>query len=396
MINSIFEPFLKGNAPAVTKFISETTLASGDVRVTRILFESQIDAVRLNQIYAVIASPAEEGGVYPGLLILHGGFQAAEESLAVDYAKQGYIALAPEMPGIASPEASSYSTGHWKSEAYESRHLTALPDARASSVYEGIVAAIQAFDLLKSLPGVQSWNMGVRGLSWGGYAATMVSALLGNQVKAAFSVYGSGFYDKGSYFQPLLKQRSEADRENWLSDLDAGRWAHAITAAFFLEAASNDTFFWPPAVMETLKAIVSDKNGVFSPNDDHALTNLPNAWQQELSFFNYHLKGLGSPLPFVYVPAMERQDDGSLKVAFDVQNAETIINAKLYCSLSNVHWMKREWVGMDAKRISESKYEAYASMMNGSDSFDWYVFITDSRQLSASSMIYTWKGAGER
>jgi hypothetical protein len=56
MNEDIFEPYLKGEIPSVTRVISEVTLESENVIIKKVLFESIIDT-------------------------LHGGLQNAQESL---------------------------------------------------------------------------------------------------------------------------------------------------------------------------------------------------------------------------------------------------------------------------------------------------------------------------
>ena len=55
-----------------------------------------------NEAYAVIAVPKTPGR-HPGILLLHGSGGSAEEEKAMAWAQRGYVAVAPEMPGLYSP-----------------------------------------------------------------------------------------------------------------------------------------------------------------------------------------------------------------------------------------------------------------------------------------------------
>ncbi|MFC4776614.1 discoidin domain-containing protein [Paenibacillus sp. GCM10023252] len=384
----LFTPFLTGETPVISTVISEATANSGTVIVKKVLYTSNPVSGRTNQIYSVIASPAA-AGTYPGVLILHGGTQCAQESLAIQYASKGYIAVTPELPGISDPAVcSTASTGQWKSEAYGSRQLTAIPDAKASSIFEGEVAALQAFYLLKAQPGVDAANIGIRGLSWGGYSTAMLSSLLGNQVKAAFAIYGSGFYDYGSYFKKqFFDVQGAINAANWLKELDAGRRAGGITANYFSAAASNDSFFWPTAVMKTLSEISGPKNQLFSPNTDHSLSGVTDSSNLEFLYFNYLLKGQGTPFPRVATVSSVKEFDGSLQVQFDVTEGATVASAKLYYSLPNVAWNKRVWTAVNATQVSGTRYEGVIPASAVAQGADWYALTTDSTGASASSLI---------
>ncbi|WP_179136206.1 discoidin domain-containing protein [Paenibacillus sp. 32352] len=384
----IFQPYLTGTAPLITQVLSETTTESGAVKATKVLYRSDVDAARSNQVYAVIAAPAATGS-YPGVLILHGGTECTQDALAIDYAKRGYIAVTPELPGIADPKAcAAPSTGMWKNDPYGSKQLTALPSAVSSSIFEGEVAALQGFYLLQAQPGVEQDRLGIRGLSWGGYSTTLLSSLLGDQVKAAYSIYGSGFYDHGSYFAGLLDNKGSVEKTHWLRDLDAGRRAAHIKANFYLAAASNDSYFWPTAVMKTLDQIPGAKNQVFAPNTNHSLSSLPNAAAQERLFFDYYLKGAGAPLPKVNIISTERSANQNYKITFQVSGTAAITQAKLYYSNGDNPWVNRSWVAIDAIPLSNGRYEGLLPAAAIQKQADWYVFVSDDRQASASSYIY--------
>ncbi|ANE45237.1 hypothetical protein SY83_01605 [Paenibacillus swuensis] len=385
----LFASFLTGQAPVVTKVISEST--EGTISIKRVLFQSDLEEGRQNQIYALIARPTASGS-YPGLLVLHGGAGTADEGGAKEYAKRGYIAIAPELPGIADPNsqwASPDSTGVWKSEPYGLRQLRALPDASASSIFEAEVAALQSFYLLKAQPEIQPGNVGMKGISWGGYTTTMVSSLLGDDVKAAYSIYGSGFYDHGSYFKGLLDGWNRLEKMKWLKDLDAGRRAQQLTANYFVAAATNDSYFWPTAVMDTLDRISGPVNQVFSPNDDHTLAHLADESAQEQLYFDYHLKGEGAVPPKVQVEGSKPLANGSIQIRFSVSGGTEVTNFKLYYSSPDASWTTRSWTEVQAAANADGSYGAVLPAEAAAEEADWYVFASDSRGVSASSVIYS-------
>lgn len=77
------------------------------------------------------------------------------------------------------------------------------------------------------------------------------------------------------------------------------RRAPSITAPYFLEAASNDTYFWPEAVEHTLDAIPGFRNHTWGPNKNHRRLSAGISMMQY--HFDYYLKSKGQPFGRVSV-----------------------------------------------------------------------------------------------
>jgi dienelactone hydrolase len=401
--DDLFGPYLTQIPPSVMEDSVESR-ADGAVELRHVIFRSRTFGNRESRVYAVVARPTAPG-TYPGILILHGGAAAAEVEKAVGWAARGYIAVAPDLPGIGTPDKMPYSSGPWKDVPYASRHMAALPDATASSIFDGVVAAVQSLYLLRAQPGVETKKVGVVGISWGGYATTMVASLTGKDVAAAYSVFGSGYYDQGSFWQKNLSNMSTPERENWLAYLDAGRHAHKITAPYFVAAAANDTYFWPPAVMATLERIRGTKNQYFSPNADHQI-KIPSeafSWTQpawvssEYSYFDHYLKGVGGAWPVATVGDTTHQPDGSCRVRVHIESSSNVKEASIYYSTPEVTWLKRNWIAVKASTTGtagtasggtiSSDYEATIPAEAVSRGADWFALATDERAITTGTLV---------
>ena len=364
-------------------------------------------------VYAQIAMPADAapGKKLPGLLFLHGGGGFAQSSSlysrVVQWAAAGYVVVACDLPGIASPDPSDASSGTWRSVPYPNIiRFTVTPDVKASWIYTAEATALKAFALLKSQPNVDPSKIGIVGVSWGGYSTTMLCGLLGDRVAAGFSVFGSGFYEEDSAFQMSLLPATSAymfkndpagfekwKRDGiakWLTYLDAGRRAGGIKSHFYIAASANDHFFRPPAVGKTIKTITnaSSLNFQFSPNSqpDPNDTNpahdigyyciksshniltpggsvVPPTFSQpavgrgwcpmEAVYFDYLLKGVGAPLSTIKLAGNPKPDgQRNLQINFAVTADPSVkLDApKLYYSVhtSKDTWEKRNWISLDA------------------------------------------------
>jgi dienelactone hydrolase len=397
-----FQSYLTGKAPQILKDLGEEVHDS--IRVRKLVFCSQViensAGKDTSMIFAAIARP-EKPGHYPGLLVLHGGAGWAETDRAIKWAKKGYVALVLDEPGIADPEKVPFSGGQWKNLPYGGGRFTVQPDISNSTIFEGVLASVQGLYLLHDQPDVITDHIGIVGISWGGYLTTILSGLVNTMICASFSVYGSGFYDEGSTFLKDLNKMSAADRVTWLKYLDAGRRATAIKTPFFIAAATNDNWFYPPAVMATLRATKGQVNHLFSPNSSHKIvlpggTTVANPEQSgwlsmEQIYFEYFLKDKGFPLPVIekmsQVKLMKASDSGYIQVRFKVKSPLPIKEAQVIYSQPDVEWTKRNWVIIPVESSDGEWYYAKIPIKGSSMVLDWYANVSDTRPVSVSSYI---------
>lgn len=378
------------NIPTVSQVISTTDSGTGTAAIStkRFTFKSK-DGV--NTIYAIMAYP-KAAGVYPGILMYHGGGGTAEGLVnnLQTYAALGYVTMALDEPGIASiANSSSYSTGPWKSVVPgEGPKLNVVGGIQNSTLYDAIIGSIEAFNLLSSQPNVDAQKMAVTGSSWGGYLTTFTAGLLGSRVKAAYSTWGCGFYETGSFWSKSISQMPSHYQSDWLTYLDAGRRAKDITASYFIDQATNDTYFWPEAVSATLNAITGTKNHVTMANLNHATLSSSAAMKQR--YMSYYLKGVGSPFGTINITSSDMQLDGSLKININVSLpvGVSLSSVQLYYSVPSSTWQTRNWIEIQATLINGNNYQAIlpASLVN--QKVNYYANMIDTRQFQTSSAMY--------
>jgi cephalosporin-C deacetylase-like acetyl esterase len=378
------------NIPNVSQVISITDSGTGTATIStkRFTFKSKND---INTIYAIMAYP-KAAGVYPGILMYHGGGGTAEGLVSnlQTYAASGYVTMALDEPGIASiANSSSFSTGPWKSVVSgEGPKLNVVGGVQNSTLYDAIIGSIEAFNLLSSQPNVNVQKMAVTGSSWGGYLTTFTAGLLGSRVKAAYSTWGCGFYETGSFWSGSIAQMPSHYKSDWLTYLDAGRRANDITAPYFIDQATNDTYFWPEAVSATLNAITGTKNHVTMANLNHATLSSSAAMKQR--YMNYYLKGVGSPFGTINITSSDMQLDGSLKINMNVSlpAGVSLSSVQLYYSVPTSTWQTRNWIELPATLVNGMNYNVIlpASLVN--QGVNYYANMIDNRQFQTSSAMY--------
>ena len=380
---NIFSPYLKGIAPKIVKDLGTETVDG--VQVHKVVFRSMTVGGETQDVYAVIARPPGDGP-FPGVLLLHGGYSCADAATAIHFAKAGYVTISPDLPGIADPKNCPNSVGPW-AVRFAKLGKRGKPDPTADETFDAEVAALQAFDLLAAQPGVKKDRIGVSGISMGGYSTTMITGLLGKRVRAAYSIFGCGFYDRGSEWSPELKNLPDDQREAWLHHFDAGRRASGIQAPYFIGAAASDRFFWPPAVNATLCAIPGARNQVFAPGN-HSLKGVPGADNIALLYFAYWLKGEGEPFPKVTVENCENLPDGSKKISFSVQSALPIVTATAFVSPGGESWVKSPWEPIAAQPAGDKKFQVTIPADKITKAGAWFVNVSDARPATAGSLVY--------
>lgn len=326
------------------------------------------------------------------MLVLHGGGGFAEERRAIGWARRGYVALAPDLPDIGSPEKLQ-SLGPFRREKYGEGHFRVRNgDVTTCGIFDAVVSGLKSLALLRSQPDVDRDRVGIVGVSWGGYTTTMLCGLAGDRVRAAFSVYGCGYYDRGSSGgNSLDKLADPAGRAAWLRWLDAGRRANGIRCPIFFAAAADDFFFFPPAVMATYDDIRAPKNLVFAPNVSHAI-NLPggtrgwnnDTWvDMEGPWFDLHLRGGGEPFATVAATGAQREG-GGIRVGFDVTRAATITNTAVWYTSDDAPWPKKKWL-----QLATENHSALLPVASAAAEIHWFALASDARPVTVSTPMQT-------
>jgi dienelactone hydrolase len=391
---AIFEPYLTDTPPRILEVLEKKT--EEGVEITRLKFlNRELPTGEQVIIYGILARPAAPGR-YPGVLVCHGGGGYADASAPAvkAWAKRGYVSFCQDQPGICNMRQAS-SSGPWSAKKWGL--FTVEPDPTCNVLFDGVVAALNGLALLRSQPDVDRSRIGVTGGSWGGYMTTMVSGLAGDRVRAAFSIYGCGFYDEGSHWSHTIGGLPEETRKRWVEHLDAGRQAKGIRAHYFIAAAANDWFFWPHIVMRTLNEIPAPKNLVFAPNDSHCITvpggtGGPPAFDRqghrtymEILWMDYHLKGAGEPFPVCQPVGAPLRKGDAIEVRFRVAGPKPVRDASVWVAPAEMPWRLKWWRKVEVQPAGDGLYTALLPVEETEYALNWFGLATDERHISIST-----------
>jgi len=347
-------PFVN-SIPPVNEVISITT--EDGLKLERFTFLSR-DSI--NVVYGILVYPQNITDKLPGVLVFHGGGSRAEQVLGVakNYARKGFVSLAIDLPHLCNDCPNT--TGPFTDlPGGEGPRLNVEGGPENSVLTDAMVAALEGFNYLAAHMKTDSDNMGITGSSWGGYTTTMMSGLLKDRVKAAYSVFGCGFWDKGSFWLPFLNDLSPENRNTWLTYFDAGRRAAHITANYFIDAPTNDVFFWPIAVQATLDTIPGYTNHVYGPNLHHTQTGVETRYY----WMEHYLKNETVPGFARAMTYSALENDGGREVTFilDIPNSVSITESKLWYTLPNVPEPDRNWLSLNTQKLDDTTYVAHLS-----------------------------------
>ena len=267
----------------------------------------------------------------PGVLQSYGGGGGVQGSCittGIKWAKEGYVYCMVDMPGIGNPVNMSMASGSHMDEEYGANRFRVSPSVEASSLYVSVSSAIKGFSILYNSGLVNREKVGTFGVSWGGYMTTYLAGALGSMLQVSSSTYGCGYYEyEGNFDTSELAKMSATDRALWLKYLDAGRRASGVTGYYFVGAATNDTWFRPPMIENTLYAMTNARGlgWIYDPNQNHTLPNVPGGtdyytrgkgnMQVDTLLTDYYLRGKGYAPPTIEVSvAPHKNSDGDMQM----------------------------------------------------------------------------------
>lgn len=185
----------------------------------------------------------------------------------------------------------------------------------------------------------------------------------------------------------MIHKMPAEQQQLWLNSLDAGRRAQAITAAFCIESATNDTYFWPEAVTATLGQIKGTKNHGWNPNLNHRQG--PDGRLMQRIYFDYYLKGSGHPFGTVRIVRVKNLKDQRKNITASVHLSAGVHadSVRLYDSLDSSDWQHRTWHGLPMGK-AYNQYAVTLPIEISGQKINFYVWMKDDRKVVVSSQMY--------
>jgi dienelactone hydrolase len=207
------------NAPNMYTTATGSTLATASPgEITAVYVEGEDYEGSSTRFYAYIGIPsdASASNQVPGVVLVHGGGGTAKSSYVQSWVDKGFAAMMIAVEGqtddVASDEdiAAGNYVGSWYKHAaagparsgnYGDTDVSPITD---QWMYHAVANTVLANSLMSTLAQVDSDNVGVAGVSWGG---VITSTVIGIDDRFAFAIniYGCGhLYDTENYMGNAL------------------------------------------------------------------------------------------------------------------------------------------------------------------------------------------------
>lgn len=275
----------------------------------------------------------------PAIVLVHGGLGTAYPEWVRMWVRRGYAAVCvdtcgalpikgPDGKWMANPEGGPRGWG---------RVDRADDPVRDQWVYHAVAAVIRSHSFLRSLPNVDDRNVGVTGISWGGFLACIIAAV-DPRFAYAVHVYGCGF----NYERPgWIMQNDPALLAKWAALWDASVFLPAAGCPMLWVDGTNDFAFSLDRVRRSA-ALASKVPHVFSTHlrmvHGHGE---PGEGPREILAFADHFARGGRDIVRV---GEGRVEGGRVSATFEA-NGRNVVRAELIWTAdgADVPWDKRLW-----------------------------------------------------
>jgi hypothetical protein len=240
--------------------------------------------------------------------------------------------------------------------------------------YHAVADIILANSLLRSFPYVDKNQIGITGISWGGYLTALVAGV-DPRFRFAAPVYGCGFLGKDSVWVPDFQKLGAASANRWLSLWDPSiylknakmpmLWVDGTNDFAYPLDSLQDSYFLPrgPRYLSIRIRMPHSQEGGESPEEIHVLAD------------QYFKSGI--PLPIVRNQGM---NGSSAWVTY--KSEVPIARAELAFTTDVGPWKERLWRSVPAD-IHSKKNTVTATLPAGMTIF--YFNLIDTRGLVISS-----------
>ncbi len=295
-----------------------------------------------------IPANLQAGEKAPAVVVVHGGGGTAFPGWVDQWTSRGYIAIAIAHEGQLPGEKVNgwYQTWAFSGPRRAGFYRDADKDVHEQWFYHAIADAMLANSLLRSFPEVDTTNIGINGISWGG-VLTNVIAGLDHRFKFAIPVYGCGYlYDSPKYSVDMAANTPAEEafyRANW----DPSLYIPLQNCPLFYVNGNNDKQFAMNIATRSFKAMPSEKYLRIEHKMRHS-TVFGYAPQEIYHFADYITKNGHKPLSVSIDSVMGK----SVFASFE----GVAKSAVLFYTLDTGTWVQDEyeWLQMDLELNAET------------------------------------------
>ncbi|PHQ32230.1 alpha/beta hydrolase family protein [Rhodopirellula bahusiensis] len=368
-------------------------------KIQSLIYEGEKFHGHPTEVFAFYASPKTlgvdgDGGIYPGIVLIHGGGGTAFADWVWMWANRGYAAIAMDLGGRRPPPPEFDASGKLKPHTGHKREtrvrlelggpVDGHPekfDCIGGSIdddwpYHAAANVMRAHTLIRSFPEVDASRTAVTGISWGGYTTCLVASL-DDRFQAAVPVYGCGFLHEGESVQkPSIDELGDR-RAAWVAAYDPGSHLHQCTVPTLWVNGTHDIHYVLDSYAKSYTKVRGPRTMRIEPRMRHghqAGWNPP-----EIQIFVDSILKNTTPLPTV--GQMHVSDNGTVTLPF--QSTTKITQARLHYTTETGLRSKRKWKHIQGV-IADGEIMAKGLPAEANT---WLVTLTDDRGALVSSEV---------
>lgn len=328
--------------------------------------------------------PHATGTKLPAVVLVHGGQGSAYAEWVRFWNKRGYVAIAMDhfgnMPTVATVEAP------YRIQRPRNPNGGPSGDGGFSQVdepiedqwtYQGVAAIILANSFLRSQPEVDAERIGLTGISWGGFLASIVAGV-DPRFRFVVPVYGCGFIGDNPSWPPAFHSMNPVQAKKWSELWDPSHFLPQAQMPMLWVNSTNDIAFSLSAWQKSTDLPVGPQTRVLRVRMPHKQSE--GATPPEIAAFADAILGAGKPLAKVGNIVQSKKGAASLSFQF----ATTIKKAELNYTKDLGIWQERRWETIPASLSGNS---AKAKLPDGTQAY--FFNLTDDRGLTVSSRYHT-------
>jgi cephalosporin-C deacetylase-like acetyl esterase len=331
--------------------------------VRTLIYTGEPFAGKPSRVFAVYATPAtlsghaDDKGLWPAVVCVHGGGGTAFPEWVTLWAKHGYAAIAMDLsgmvPDLAAPNDAMKRTpleGGGPNQGDNAKFFAIDTDDLSDDwPYHAVANVILAHSLIRSMPGVDANRTALTGISWGGYT-TCIAGSVDSRFKAAVPVYGCGFLWENSVWLKHFDKMGPEKTARWSKLYDPSQYLPSCRTPMFFINGTNDFAYPLDSYSKCFDLVTAPKNIRLEIKMKHGH---PEGWNppEIAAFIDSQL--LGKPK----LPLLDRPTEKDGAAAAVVHDA-SIQSAELEFTTAEGPINKLEWEHAPATLGSDGKISA--------------------------------------
>lgn len=197
------------------------------------------------QVFAWYGAPVTGEPPYPAVVLVHGGGGTAFAEWVKRWNDRGFAAVAMDLQGcvpISAWEGGKVSRPHPGGVTFD--NLNGLDPVEEQWPFFAVSAIVRANSLLRSFPEVNSDNIGLVGISWGGFLSCITSGV-DPRFRYVIPVYGCGFLGDPDLTRTVkpFENRSAEEGKAWFGLWDPSVWLPEASMPVFMITDCDDAAY---------------------------------------------------------------------------------------------------------------------------------------------------------